>query len=115
MKKRTLTEYLENYEYVPKFMKDFDTQRDLFMAIQELYSEEPLDPNKDNQISRMSHIYTIDYFLRFMATHGYALQKVRNMENHVDIKSTLEYFQEKWKLEEEKKKNNNIIPFPLNR
>lgn len=59
--------------YLPKFMRDFHNQKDLFKLIQE-ESPETQDYYKITWVQ--AHVYTVDTFLRFMNEHGYRLRKV---------------------------------------
>jgi len=69
---KSLNEWLQSGEYLPKFMRDFHDQKDLFKTIHILY--------RDNDQEEMPNwmqgqIYTIDWFLWYMASRGYTLQK----------------------------------------
>lgn len=81
----------EFFKVVPKFMRDFHDQKDLFKAIHALYSK-----NEDNKIPGNwvdNHIFTIDFFLWFMAQHGYRLQKFKSKKfQQFDIHETIEHF-----------------------
>ncbi len=74
MAKRDLVEWLKSGEHLPSFLRDFHDQKDLFKRVEEMVSRRPI-PNGDSWIGR--HVYVIDYFLWFMARHGYTLQKSR--------------------------------------
>lgn len=68
----------EQFEKIlPDFLRDFHDQKDFFKGLHSLYSEgENKIPNNwvDN------HIYTIDFFLWFMARHGYRLQRFKSKQ-----------------------------------
>ncbi len=71
-------EWLKSGEYLPKFMRDFHDQKDLFKAMHILYeSKDNKSPhqNKPNWIE--GQCYVIDWFLWYMAIRGYTLQKSR--------------------------------------
>jgi len=71
---KTPEEFTESEEHLPDFLRDFHSQKDIFKTIHWLYS------GKDHakEISWIDgHCYTIDWFLWFMAKHGYTLQKSR--------------------------------------
>lgn len=56
-------------EYLPKEIQDFHDQKELFKEIQQ-------EKTPNNWVD--NHIYTIDYFLYYMAkVKGYKLQKIR--------------------------------------
>ncbi len=60
--------------YLPKFLRDFHDQKDLFKAIHETINVEGHSYAKD--VSWVAgQCYTIDIFLWFMAKHGYVLRK----------------------------------------
>lgn len=63
-------QYLNSLKWLPRFMRDFHDQKDLFKAIQQIWPKQEIS-------WRDGHIYTIDSFLKFMALHGYTLQKTR--------------------------------------
>ena len=74
MAKRDLVGWLKSGEYLPSFLRDFHDQKDLFKCVEEMVNRHPI-PNGDSWIGR--HVYVVDYFLWFMARHGYTLQKSR--------------------------------------
>lgn len=89
--KRILSSFMREGRYLPKFMRDFHDQKDLFKTIHEKYCKHFEDPK--NLHTKHIHwqdgqVYVIDVFLWFMAQHGYTLQKTRNLE-HYDIDTTL--------------------------
>lgn len=72
----TAIEYTKSLEYLPKFMRDFHDQKDIFKTIQHLYrNNESLQKMPNGWCDH--HIYVIDYFLWFMGQHGYKLQRVK--------------------------------------
>lgn len=69
-----LQKYLESGKHLPEKMRDFHDQKDLFKSMHHLYQD------KDNAPVQSwidGHIYIIDWFLWFMASRGYTLQKTR--------------------------------------
>lgn len=77
----SIHKYLSEQRFLPSFMRDFHDQKDLFKGISQLC--------KTQKISWVdAHIYVIDCFLRFMAIHGYTLQKTR--VKNMDFKDILE-------------------------
>jgi hypothetical protein len=71
-----LSQFLSDGKYLPKFMRDFHDQKRLFKLIHWLY-----DPDMSKQKEGIvpdwvkSQCYVIDWFLWFMASRGYTLQK----------------------------------------
>lgn len=70
-------QWLDNQGYLPSFMRDFHNQKDLFKAMHYLYEQQDDDvtAGKPNWVD--GHTYTIDWFLWYMASRGYTLQKTR--------------------------------------
>ena len=76
--------WLKSGAYLPKFMRDFHDQKNLFKCINEIKGDkEPYSTWRDE------HIYTIDNFLWFMARHGYVLTKSRTKLDFADIDKRL--------------------------
>ena len=75
--------------YLPKFMKDFHDQKDLFKSIHQLVDVEGHDYAK--HVSWVAGpCYVVDIFLWFMARHGYTLQKTRTRLDFDDLSETLD-------------------------
>jgi len=70
-----MNKWLESLEYLPKFMRDFHDQADLFKSIHLLYRDSSNASEMPNFVN--GQIYVIDWFLWFMASRGYTLQKTR--------------------------------------
>ena len=71
--------WLHSGKYLPKFLRDFHDQKDLFKSIHTLYADS--ESLKDIVPSWVSgQIYVIDCFLWFMASRGYTLQKSRKKD-----------------------------------
>ena len=70
--------WLKDHLYLPSFMRDFHDQKDLFKTIDHFWN-----PKDVSWVQ--AHIYVIDYFLRFMAVHGYILQRCRKKIAFQDI------------------------------
>ncbi len=81
-------EWMEAEEHLPRFMRDFHDQKDLFKTVETFFSE----PQKEHYFIPWvkAQVYVIDRFLWFMAIHGYTLQKARKKVDTVDIRQTLE-------------------------
>lgn len=82
-----VTAWRKEGKHLPKFIRDFHDQKDLFKTIHEL----TIAPEEDGkQISWMEgQIYAIDTFLWFMARHGYTLQKTSKKLPFEDIEETV--------------------------
>lgn len=68
--------YMKEQKHLPDFMRDFHDQKDLFKTLFDLYSPLPNEVSELNPVN--THVFTLDYFLWFMAVHGYKLQKIRS-------------------------------------
>lgn len=73
---KNLDEWRESLRHLPEFMRDFHDQKNLFKSIHLLYSNGRNDETYiPNWIA--AHVYTVDWFLWFMASCGYTLQRTR--------------------------------------
>lgn len=74
--------------HLPPFLRDFHDQKDVFKVIQAWANPvdraEPPDPHY-HVTWVQGHTYTIDTFLRFMAFHGFTLQRTRKRLDFCDI------------------------------
>jgi len=73
--KDDLKEWLESSEYLPEFLRDFHDQKNIFKSMHFLYADADVARDKPNWMQ--GQIYVIDWFLWFMASRGYTLQKSR--------------------------------------
>lgn len=62
-------------KHLPPFMRDFHDCKDLFKSIDQYLTSDDDHPGRISWVK--AHCYTIDFFLWFMAQHGYTLQKSR--------------------------------------
>lgn len=83
---KDLETWLESGAHLPKFMRDFHDQKDLFKTIDRRVLNTSAD--KINWVD--AQIYTIDTFLYFMARRGYTLQKSRADVDFRDIEADIE-------------------------
>ena len=89
MKKKTLEQWMKDGSYLPKFLRDFHAQKDIFKWLWRKTDADKNDTfNGMNWIS--AHIFAIDYFLWFMAKHGYTLQPVRKDFEFRDWTTTID-------------------------
>jgi len=95
MTKKTLSEFMENGNYLPEFLRDFHDQKDLFKRINEIVENAKAREEKVDQIIRnypdwiSAHIYVIDFFLWYMAKCGYTLQKNRSKLDFIDYQADI--------------------------
>lgn len=70
----TLEQWLKSGAYLPRTMRDFHDQKDLFKALFDTIRI----PDQLQHVSWIdAHIFTIDIFLWWMAKRGYTLQRSR--------------------------------------
>ena len=74
-----LQEWMESLEYLPKILRDFHDQKNLFKCMHFRYENQEGgdDATEDKPNWRDGHVYVIDWFLWYMARRGYTLQKTR--------------------------------------
>jgi hypothetical protein len=78
----------DGYKYLPYFMRDFHDQKALFKSV-ELHLKREKEPYAVDWVA--GQCYTVDKFLRFMALHGFTLQRSRMADiQFADIHKTLE-------------------------
>lgn len=95
----TLFEWLRSGKHLPEPMRDFHDQKNLFKSMHFLQQKSDGADKNPNWIQ--GHIYIIDFFLWFMASRGYTLQKTRkkgvefkpwpdfnNIKNDDDLEAT---------------------------
>ena len=88
---KTQAEYVRDGAHLPAFLRDFHDQKDVFKSAWEWFTaggkEEPPYPG----LSWVSgHVFVIDCFLKFMAAHGWTLQRSRADAEFADIEKTIE-------------------------
>jgi hypothetical protein len=70
-----LDAWLKSGEYLPDFMRDFHDQKDLFKTMHSLYRDNERAHEMPHWCA--GHEYVVDWFLWYMASRGYTLQKSR--------------------------------------
>lgn len=89
--KKSFKEWRDKGLHLPKFMRDFHDQKDLFKSMHEIITDADSEEKYSRPISWIDgHIYVIDIFLWFMARYGYTLQKTRTRINFRDIRDDIE-------------------------
>jgi hypothetical protein len=85
--KRNIENFLSSGDYIPKVMRDFHFQKNLFKTISEI-------PKGNRSIKsptwKEAHCYVIDRFLWFMAKRGYTLQRSRASCEFRDLEKDIE-------------------------
>lgn len=88
--KPELSMWLEEQRHLPEVLRDFSNQKEVFAIIERIFARHlPADVNR-----RDAHIYVVDFFLHFMATRGYTLQKTRTRIDFKDLAKDLEFWRE---------------------
>lgn len=79
-------QWLKSGEYLPKPLRDFHDQKEVFKAMHEIIRERPGD-----LVKRPTWIegqcYVIDVFLWFMARRGWTLQRTRRQGDFRDLEA----------------------------
>lgn len=88
----TTKEYQESGKHLPDFMRDFHDCKDVFKAMHAMYAHgEQGKPEHERMPNfRSGMCYTVDWFLWFMALHGWTLQRSRADVDFRDIHATVE-------------------------
>jgi len=74
--------------HLPEFLKDFHDAKSIFRTI-----EQYLESDEGCPVSWVdAHVYTIDWFLWFMAVHGYKLTKTTAKVKVKDLNETIRDF-----------------------
>ena len=84
MKHTTINEWINTQGHMPTWLRDFHNQKDVFKAIDQEWG------SGEGMTWVQGHCYTIDKFLRFMAAHGYTLQRSRKRLVFADLGATLD-------------------------
>lgn len=72
-----LIDWLESGEYLPERMRDFHDQKAVFKHIHTVYQDQAGSKVPGWPVWVVGHQYVIDWFLWYMASRGYTLQKTR--------------------------------------
>lgn len=99
MAKPDLGTWLRDQVFLPAALRDFHKQKTLFKRIGQAVEKrrESLEASSiDQELPTwiVGHIYVIDYFLWFMAKHGYTLQKTRAHYEFYDLDETLDAYEQ---------------------
>lgn len=80
-------EWLARARHLPPALRDFHAQKDVFKALHDWMPEDTGNFEMPSWVD--GQVYTIDYFLRFMAVHGYTLQRSRADVPFCDLTATV--------------------------
>lgn len=87
-----LSEWLISGEYLPRFMRDFHDQKDIFKAM-----HNTIHNADDNGNPRDGHIYVVDTFLWYMARCGYTLQRSRKDVPFKELQEDIDRYKDELK------------------
>lgn len=77
-------EFINKQKHLPSFMRDFHDQKDLFKTVHDWLGK--TNPETASKVSWVDgQCYVIDMFLKFMAAHGYTLQKCRAKQGFANL------------------------------
>ncbi len=95
-----LNEKLKNQQFLPAWMRDFHEQKDVFKSFSQWFREALKNHRAKSDMDCLTdaldglgwvdiHIFMVDYFLYWMATQGYHLQKWNPKCGTYDIHETI--------------------------
>ena len=102
---RDLNDWLRSQRHLPKPLRDFHDAKALFQCLATFILKDQIEKQEQggypiaeifplpNRVA--GQIYVMDYFLRFMARHGYVLRKAKRKDKQLqflDLEETLEEF-----------------------
>lgn len=76
--------WLKSGKYLPKPLRDFHDQKEVFKAIHETVREDPTSLHKRPDWVT-GQMYVIDVFLWYMARRGYTLQRTHRKGEYRDL------------------------------
>lgn len=83
-----IEKWLKSGEYLPRVMRDFHDQKDLFKAM-----HDTINVGSHEYAGKVDWVtgqcYVIDVFLWFMARRGYTLQRSRAKQEFVSLDETI--------------------------
>lgn len=89
--KLSIDTWLKSGRHLPKPLRTFEAQRDVFKAIDGLVEVRPQDMiRRPNWVE--AQVYVIDIFLWFMARRGYTLQRTRHVGEFRDLEADVGQF-----------------------
>lgn len=95
---KSLKEWLDSGLHMPSMLRDFHAQKDIFKLLHRSWVAQAQKEKPGDYMVRdlpnwiAGHVYVIDYFLRFMAIHGYTLQRAekRSGFSFADLSDAIE-------------------------
>ena len=93
--KRSPEAYVQTEKHLPSELRDFHAQKAIFKRVWRMVTKSrEKHPDRTDYLRDMDwmagHIFVIDFFLWFMALHGWTLQRSRVRDvNFYDLESTV--------------------------
>lgn len=87
----SIHDWIKEQKHMPGFMRDFHNCKELFRSAHTWAKQKPDDHYY--MPWQTAQVYVIDVFLKFMAYHGYTLQKTRIKHDFHDIHDTIEHYE----------------------
>ena len=95
----TPEQFVKSTEYLPEPLRDFHDQKRLFKRVWENVENKKRQADKEGRMHYFgamdwlqAHVFVIDFFLWFMALHGYTLQKSRRQIEFYDFDVAMKDF-----------------------
>lgn len=82
-----VADWLRSGKHLPPPLRDFHDQKDVFKSLHEWAG--PLEEGEKRPSWIEGHCYVIDLFLRFMAAHGWTLQRSRKPVEFASLADTI--------------------------
>ena len=89
-KEQQIRKWLKKQKHLPKFLRDFHDQKDVFKTIGGMQN-----PPYQELSWIDGHCYSIDKFLWWMAVHEYTLQKCRAKQPFKNMRETIKAKEDK--------------------
>ena len=99
------SDFCKSDKHLPGFLKEFHDQKDFFKVFQEWVDTNIKNKTKEHSLEILAmkgynwvdnHILIIDYFLWYLALHGYKLHKIRSKTiEFYDIDTTIKDFKDR--------------------
>lgn len=112
--KKTRSEWMSSLAYLPAWFRDHHDQKEVFKWIWRRVEKQRADSNGFNHTALKSldwisaHIFVIDFFLWFMALHGYTLQPARQSFEFNDWQTSIREMKDEdavaWRAQRDREK-----------
>lgn len=86
---KSQADYVRDGGHLPSIMRDFHDQKEIFKSAWEWFTDSGKDPPPMGISWMAGHVFTVDCFLKFMAAHGWTMQRSRADVEFADIQETI--------------------------